>query len=45
MKTQNENKTTLKADYLIYLQNLRNDFYNRGNNEAATKVQNEINNL
>jgi hypothetical protein len=37
--------TTTKLEYLNHLQNLRNDFYNRGNNEAATKVQDDINNL
>lgn len=35
----------INKEYLTYLQNLRNDFYNRGNVEAALKVQNDINNL
>lgn len=35
----------MKAEYLIYLQNLRNDFYNKGNNNAALKVQFKINDL
>ena len=29
-------------DYYLFLANLRNDFYNRGNNEKAKDVQEEI---
>ena len=38
-------KTLTKAqkEYLVYLQNLRNDFYNKGNLVAANKVQQDIN--
>ena len=34
--------TSSKKEYLIYLQDLRNDFYNRGNKEVADKVQKDI---
>ena len=39
---------TIKAknrdrEYYVYLANLRNDFYNKGNNEMAMDVQGEIN--
>jgi hypothetical protein len=36
---------TLDKQYLTYLQNLRNDFYNRGKIEIAEKVQGQINEL
>lgn len=36
---------TLKTDYVLYLQNLRNDFYNRNNKKAALKVQADLNNI
>ena len=36
---------TTKQEYLTYLQNLRNDFYNKGNKKAADKVQKDIDNL
>jgi len=36
---------TTQKEYLNYLQNLRNDFYNKGNKEAADKVQADIDNL
>lgn len=32
-------------EYLTYLQNLRNDFYNRNDYSNAKKVQSDINNL
>ena len=35
----------MQSEYLIFLQNLRNDLFNRNNYEAASKVQLEIDNL
>tara|TARA_R110002020_G_scaffold218594_5_gene426507 strand:+ start:1169 stop:1297 length:129 start_codon:yes stop_codon:yes gene_type:complete len=32
-------------EYLNYLQNLRNDFYNKGNKKSADKVQSDIDKL
>jgi len=40
-----KNLTPTQKEYLKYLQNLRNDFYNKGLNDSAFKVQNDINNL
>jgi len=33
----------MEKDYLTYLMNLRNDFYNKGLETQAIKVQQEIN--
>lgn len=44
MTTTNEKGISiLRNEYLIYLQNLRNDFYNRGNIAKAEEVQEQIN--
>tara|TARA_R110000751_G_scaffold206469_2_gene310499 strand:- start:2380 stop:2526 length:147 start_codon:yes stop_codon:yes gene_type:complete len=40
-----KNLTTNQKEYLNYLQNLRNDFNNKGLKEQAYKVQKDINNL
>ena len=40
-----KNLTTDQKEYLNHLQNLRNDFYNKGLIDSANKVQQDINNL
>tara|TARA_R100000773_G_scaffold23513_1_gene20672 strand:+ start:11691 stop:11810 length:120 start_codon:yes stop_codon:yes gene_type:complete len=34
-----------KQEYINFLENLRNDFYNKSNLSAAYKVQSEINKI
>lgn len=40
-----KNLTDKQKEYLNYLENLRNDFYDRGLNDSADKVQLDIQNL
>jgi hypothetical protein len=37
--------TQFKYEYLLYLQNLRNDFYNKGLMDKALEVQKQIDEL
>ena len=41
----NKNKNKMYNDYILYLANLRADFYNRGQKKEALLVQKEINKL
>ncbi len=44
-KSKKQMSQTLEQDYLVYLQELRNDLYERGLTETAMKVQQELNEL
>ena len=41
----NKNKNKMTNDYMTYLMNLRNDFYNRGLEAQAILVQKDIDKL
>ena len=42
---KNATKNKISRDYLTHLMNLRNDFFNKGLETQAIKVQQEINKI